>query len=415
MRSMFLSHTGKDKDVARVIYHQLNDRGLRVWFDEAEIGPTDSIREAIGSALDDVDCLGVLLTPSSLTAPWVLDELKRADWVAQRAGRIKILPLLLVAIGEVPPFLRDTLGIDLTADFTAGVDRIAGYLLEETQGVEMPPQGRMAQIMRAAGQGRWQRWTAGRIERAAAADAVTVLRRPDFTAAVEVARCTPTEALRVTDVHNVVRSVIRSGATTEVASAQRIARRLVDDVGLLADAEDGVPGNLVATPLTAAVAGAARRGGFHSNGGRVGDNPERLSELLEDSIATNHRVHWLTGPGWTAATFGTSVEAAPAVVQISTRVFRATTSRERRVRTVVWTHERSHRTWLFPAARSTDWEMLEGHATLEDLGVALTSEQRAALARTQRLDRINAQAISEPVAYPEVTLEVFDDLHVLRH
>ena len=47
----------------------------------------------------------------------------------------------------------------------------------------------MAKVMKEAGPGRWQRWTLGKIGRIEAADALAMLSRTEFEAAIEVARC----------------------------------------------------------------------------------------------------------------------------------------------------------------------------------------------------------------------------------
>jgi len=40
---LFLSHSAKDKEVVRPVAERLRADGLRVWFDEWEIKPGDSI------------------------------------------------------------------------------------------------------------------------------------------------------------------------------------------------------------------------------------------------------------------------------------------------------------------------------------------------------------------------------------
>ncbi|MCX6374846.1 MAG: toll/interleukin-1 receptor domain-containing protein, partial [Armatimonadetes bacterium] len=40
---VFLSHSSKDKAVVRTLVERLRADGLRVWFDEWEIAPGDSI------------------------------------------------------------------------------------------------------------------------------------------------------------------------------------------------------------------------------------------------------------------------------------------------------------------------------------------------------------------------------------
>ncbi len=76
MPSLFLSRTSGDKDRARAICHDLRGRGVDVWFDEDKIAPGDAPLSRIEPAIRAVDCLAVLLSPESVSAPWVLDESK---------------------------------------------------------------------------------------------------------------------------------------------------------------------------------------------------------------------------------------------------------------------------------------------------------------------------------------------------
>ena len=49
---VFLSHSSKDKEVVRAVAERLRADGLRVWFDEWEIRPGDSIPAKIEEGLE---------------------------------------------------------------------------------------------------------------------------------------------------------------------------------------------------------------------------------------------------------------------------------------------------------------------------------------------------------------------------
>ena len=49
---VFLSHSAKDKAVVRAVAERLREDGLRVWLDDWEIGPGDSISAKIEDGLD---------------------------------------------------------------------------------------------------------------------------------------------------------------------------------------------------------------------------------------------------------------------------------------------------------------------------------------------------------------------------
>ena len=50
---VFLSHSAKDKPVARDLAERLREAGLTVWFDEWEIRPGDSIPSKIEEGLEN--------------------------------------------------------------------------------------------------------------------------------------------------------------------------------------------------------------------------------------------------------------------------------------------------------------------------------------------------------------------------
>ena len=87
---------------------------------------------------------------------------------------------------------------------------------------------------------------------------------------------------------------------------------------------------------------------------------------------------------------------------------------QRQVHTIVWIHEEPERTCIFSTANDRTPEVLEGRIAMEDLGLELTASQQNEIQRATTADGISAKAIGYPVAYPEVSLEIFDDLHVLR-
>jgi hypothetical protein len=49
---VFLSHSSKDKAVVRPLAERLRADGLRVWFDEWELKPGDSIPKKLDDGLD---------------------------------------------------------------------------------------------------------------------------------------------------------------------------------------------------------------------------------------------------------------------------------------------------------------------------------------------------------------------------
>lgn len=71
MQNLFLAHSSKDKEFARNLYDDLLKLGFRVWFDEVEMEPGDSLIQKIGSAIRSSMNLAVLLSKDSVSSKWV--------------------------------------------------------------------------------------------------------------------------------------------------------------------------------------------------------------------------------------------------------------------------------------------------------------------------------------------------------
>jgi hypothetical protein len=110
--SLFLSYTHSDRAFARRLATDLVSAGIKVWMDEGEIKPGDSLVKTLSSAIDKMDFFAVLLSPSSVASDWVKRELNAALYKELHTRRIKIIPIL-IADCEIPAILRDRLYLDM--------------------------------------------------------------------------------------------------------------------------------------------------------------------------------------------------------------------------------------------------------------------------------------------------------------
>ena len=74
MTLVFLSHSSKDKPLARKIAEKIKDVGIKVWLDEWEILVGDSITQKIQTGLESANYVAVLLTKHSVKSGWVEKE-----------------------------------------------------------------------------------------------------------------------------------------------------------------------------------------------------------------------------------------------------------------------------------------------------------------------------------------------------
>lgn len=182
MASLFLSHTSADKDRARAIYHDLTQRG----FDEAEIAPGDNLLSRIGQAIEKIDCLAVLLSRESVSAPWVVNELREARWTHRLGGRVRVVPLLL-ADCDLPAYLLEGLYLDLRDDQDAALSHLSDLVLGRSAEVPAPLQLQLAELVTAAGPGRWSSWSGDWLEPSELVSVLRSMSRDDLEVAVKLA------------------------------------------------------------------------------------------------------------------------------------------------------------------------------------------------------------------------------------
>src|SRR5262249_53535377 len=111
MSSIFLSHNHADKPFVRQLAQDLQAAGVRVWLDEAELLIGDSLIEKIRQGIDEMEYLGVILSPHSVQSGWVQREVNIAMSQEIKGKRIKVLPFV-IAECELPGFLEGKLYAD---------------------------------------------------------------------------------------------------------------------------------------------------------------------------------------------------------------------------------------------------------------------------------------------------------------
>jgi len=67
---VFLSHSSKDKAVVRAVAERLRKDGLRVWFDEWELKPGDSIPAKIEEGLEHSRVLVLCMSANAFGSDW---------------------------------------------------------------------------------------------------------------------------------------------------------------------------------------------------------------------------------------------------------------------------------------------------------------------------------------------------------
>lgn len=113
MPTVFVSHSSVDKPFARKLVADLEAAGLRVWFDENDIRPGDSIPAKVSSGLKGSDYTLLVISKSFLDSKWAPWEANAAIVAAINDNKSSLIPLLIEDVwGDVSPLLRDKHYID---------------------------------------------------------------------------------------------------------------------------------------------------------------------------------------------------------------------------------------------------------------------------------------------------------------
>ena len=110
---VFLSHASDDKLFVEELARRLREDGIDAWFDAWEIRAGDKLVPRIfDEGIGRCEVFIVVLSSTSVTRPWVRDELE-AGIVQRIAGQLKLIPIRLDFV-EVPMALRATRYLSIT-------------------------------------------------------------------------------------------------------------------------------------------------------------------------------------------------------------------------------------------------------------------------------------------------------------
>lgn len=138
---VFLSYAWEDRVAAEKIANALQANGIDTWWAEWCMSAGDSLRQKIDAGLSDCTHFVVLLTPVSLTKPWVNQEMD-AGLMLKLQQQVKFIPLRhRLPAEQLPPLLRGTLSPSVE---DPGYD--IGQLINDIHGVLKKPPLRKAPV-----------------------------------------------------------------------------------------------------------------------------------------------------------------------------------------------------------------------------------------------------------------------------
>lgn len=129
---VFLCHSSSDKYFVKRLAQILESQGVKVWYDDWEIGVGDSIRRKIEKGIISSSYMGVILSKEFVKSEWAQTELD-AGFEKQIAKKdIYLLPILLEDC-EIPPLLKPKKYADFRKNYSHGLLQILSVILDKPE------------------------------------------------------------------------------------------------------------------------------------------------------------------------------------------------------------------------------------------------------------------------------------------
>lgn len=145
MSSVFISHNHSDKRFARRLARDLARAGVKCWIDEAEIRVGDSLLDKIQQGIKGSEYLAAVLSPQSVSSPWVKRELEVALNQEMTSGAVKVLPLIIFDC-EIPSFVQDRAYADFRTSYKAGLNAVMNRVVPKELLGQRAPGGTQERI-----------------------------------------------------------------------------------------------------------------------------------------------------------------------------------------------------------------------------------------------------------------------------
>lgn len=126
---VFLSYTQRDRAFATRLLSDLESHGVRVWFDQREIGVGDKLSDKLVNGMEGSQWIVPVLSPDATTSSWFKRELGLALHQEAKRRRSLVLPVLYKG-DRIPPDLAER----VYADFRASYDEGLAQLLSAIRG-----------------------------------------------------------------------------------------------------------------------------------------------------------------------------------------------------------------------------------------------------------------------------------------
>jgi TIR domain len=112
---VFICYSWADKPFVRRLANDISKNGFKVWFDEFELLPGDSLYEKIQSGIKNSAWFLIVLSPDSVQSKWCKRELHNAMEEEFARNHVYVVPVLC-RMCEIPGFLKEKLWADCSGE-----------------------------------------------------------------------------------------------------------------------------------------------------------------------------------------------------------------------------------------------------------------------------------------------------------
>lgn len=148
---VFLSHSSMDKPWVTQLAADLQRHNVRVWLDQAEMRPGETLVQALEAGLAQCRTVVLVVTPEALASPWVREEYHTAMTMAVAQDK-RLIPALLRQ-AEMPGFLASRLWVDFRdpATYATQVKRLVHGIMDPDPAARRHLQAPLSPAPRATG------------------------------------------------------------------------------------------------------------------------------------------------------------------------------------------------------------------------------------------------------------------------
>jgi hypothetical protein len=111
LHDAFICHSSNDKRFARRVANDLESHGFKVWFDEFEMLPGDSLYEKIQNGIRTSAWFIIVLSPHSVESKWCKRELHNAMEEEFERNKVYVVPIYYKEC-VIPGFLKEKVWAD---------------------------------------------------------------------------------------------------------------------------------------------------------------------------------------------------------------------------------------------------------------------------------------------------------------